>query len=121
MAVTAEFLGLGRGKLMAELYHLLGQMRYYELMATDLLAATVQPVPRLVRGYEQVAEHYRQRIRDGDLAPGVKFPSIRDIAKEWETTPATAARAVRLLAEGGWIEITPRRVPTVIGVPTMPP
>jgi Bacterial regulatory proteins, gntR family len=107
--------------VMTELYHLLGQMRYYGHMATDLLPATVPPVPRLVRGYEQVAEHYRQMIRDGGLAPEAKFPSIREIAREWETTPATAARAVRVLAEGGWIEISPRRVAVVIGVPKPPP
>lgn len=64
-----------------------------------------------------MAEHYRQQIRDGVLKPGDKFPSIRDIAEKWETTPTTVHRSIRMLSEEGWIEVSPRRVPTVRGAP----
>ncbi len=68
-----------------------------------------------------MADHYRQRIATGDLAPGQKFPSVREIAGEWKTTANTVHRAVRLLRDEGWIEVSQGRVPTVIGVPAVNP
>lgn len=87
-------------------------------MATSAATATVRPVPRLTKGYEQVAEHFRRRIRDGDLQPNDRLDSVRDIAEEWETTPNTVHRSIRLLRDEGWIEVSQGRRPTVLGVPS---
>lgn len=78
-------------------------------------------MPRLTKGYEQVAEHFRQRIRDGDLGPDDRLDSVRDIAEEWDTTPNTVHRSMRLLRDEGWIEVSQGRRPTVLGVPAPKP
>lgn len=79
---------------------------------------TVPPVPRLIRAHDQVAEHYRNEIRDGLMAPGKKLDSIRVMAEEWGgISPTTVARAIAILREEGWIDVSQGRVATVIGVP----
>jgi hypothetical protein len=75
-----------------------------------------------VAAHEQVAEHYRRKIRRGELAPGQRLPSIRTIAeKEWSVSTRTAWLAVNLLRSEGWIEHAQGRQPVVVGVPSRRP
>lgn len=74
-------------------------------------------VPRMTRGYEQVADHYRSLIRRGRLSPGDKFPPVREIAEKWGISTNTANHAVQQLREEGWIGGEPRYATKVIGVP----
>lgn len=43
--------------------------------------------------YEIVIKHIKQSIKKGDLEPGDKLPSIRDLAKHFECSNATIIRA----------------------------
>ena len=51
--------------------------------------------------YQQIAESVRQEILYGDLRPGDRLPSIRDMATRWECTLGTAQRAYQELAQQG--------------------
>lgn len=46
----------------------------------------------------RVAEHYRRQIRDGDLSPGTRLPSLREIADEHGVSQVTARTAM------GWLK-----------------
>lgn len=51
--------------------------------------------------YNQVAEHLRQRIYSGDLAPGDKLPSEAGLIKQFDVSRVTARGAIKdLQAEG---------------------
>lgn len=52
-------------------------------------------------GYAAIAEHYRNLIREGTLAPGDRMPTIRSIMADWEVSNATALRAYKLLRQEG--------------------
>jgi GntR family transcriptional regulator len=54
-------------------------------------------VQRSVPAYAQIADHYRDLIRSGQLSPGSKLPSISDIATDWGVARATAAQAINRL------------------------
>jgi GntR family transcriptional regulator len=54
-------------------------------------------IARSVPAYEQIADHYRALIRNGQLAPGEKLPSISEIASEWGVARATASQAINRL------------------------
>lgn len=91
-------------------------------MSTPASATTVPRVPQLVRAHEQVAEHYRTQIRRKRLKAGQDFPSVREIAEAWGgISTNTVYRAVRLLRDEGWIEVSQGRVPTVRGIPGQAP
>ncbi|MCC9707286.1 GntR family transcriptional regulator [Streptomyces sp. MNU76] len=49
--------------------------------------------------YARIAEHYRELISSGALAPGDLLPSIRVLADQWEVSTATADRAMKLLRD----------------------
>jgi DNA-binding GntR family transcriptional regulator len=53
--------------------------------------------------YLQIVEHYRQRIKNGDLADGDRMPTVREIADEADVAFTTAARAMRVLAAEGLV------------------
>jgi len=57
----------------------------------------VPQIERSVPAYAQIADHYRELIRSGQLQPGTKLPSISDIATEWGVARATAAQAINRL------------------------
>lgn len=65
----------------------------------------MRPVPA---DYRVVAEALRQQIRAGLLAPGERVPGVRTLAATHDTNPETAARALRVLADEGWIHSAPR-------------
>lgn len=53
------------------------------------------------KGYADIAEHLRDRIRNGALRPGDRLPTIREVMREHGVSNVTAVRAYRLLkAEG---------------------
>lgn len=58
--------------------------------------------------YVQIADHYRARILNGDLAPGARIPSVSAIAREWRVAAATAAKAISRLSVEGAIYTSPR-------------
>ncbi|MEU8758753.1 GntR family transcriptional regulator [Streptomyces sp. NPDC048659] len=58
--------------------------------------------------YTVIADHYRQEILTGALAPGSKLPSNRELAGQWQTTGATITRALSALLVEGYIRTTPR-------------
>lgn len=55
-------------------------------------------------GYAEIAAHYRQQIRDGELSPGDALPTIREAAATWGVTTATVNRAYRMLATETLVE-----------------
>jgi molybdate-binding protein len=59
--------------------------------------------------YLQVSTDIAGRVAAGTLAGGDELPSIRQAAQRYDTTPATIARAWRLLADAGVIEVADRR------------
>jgi GntR family transcriptional regulator len=50
-----------------------------------------------------IAEDLRTKIESGELAPGAKLPSERELAQEYGTARNTAREAVRLLTEAGLV------------------
>jgi len=53
--------------------------------------------------YEQIAESLRLQIAQGDLKPGQRLPTVRDMAQQWECTPGTVSRAYAILAGEGLV------------------
>jgi molybdate-binding protein/DNA-binding transcriptional regulator YhcF (GntR family) len=53
--------------------------------------------------YVEIAEAIRRLILSGELSPGARLPSVRDMAGRWRCTPATVARAYSLLADEGLV------------------
>jgi DNA-binding GntR family transcriptional regulator len=53
--------------------------------------------------YVQAADYVAARIAAGDLAPGQRLPSERDLAIEWGIGYLTARRAVKELKERGLV------------------
>src|SRR4051794_27641969 len=54
--------------------------------------------------YLQVANHYRDLIVSGSLAPGTELPSERQLATAWEISRPTATRALAALRNLGLVE-----------------
>ncbi|MGH3517595.1 MAG: GntR family transcriptional regulator [Haloechinothrix sp.] len=52
---------------------------------------------------EQIADHLRHAIRSGDLAPGDKLPSERQLATRYGVSTTTAARAIERLRDEGLV------------------
>lgn len=53
--------------------------------------------------YEQIAESVRQDIINGNLTPGDRLPSLREMTSRWNCTIGTVQRAYRELAQQGLI------------------
>jgi molybdate-binding protein/DNA-binding transcriptional regulator YhcF (GntR family) len=53
--------------------------------------------------YEQIAETLRLQIAQGDLEPGDRLPTVRDMARQWDCTPSTVSRAYAILADEGLV------------------
>src|SRR4051812_28538120 len=63
--------------------------------------------------YHDLTAKLAARIAEGDLAPGVALPSVRELAATEKTTASTVARSYRELADGGAIVVEPRRAARV--------
>lgn len=53
--------------------------------------------------YMKLAEHYRQRIKSGELAPGARLPTQGEMAAEHGVAPSTIHRFMRVLKLEGAI------------------
>lgn len=60
--------------------------------------------PRPDPPYRRIVGEIRARILSGDLRPGDRVPSIRQIADRWGVAVATATRVVATLREDGLVE-----------------
>ena len=58
--------------------------------------------------YEQLAEAIETRIREGQLRPGERLPSVRQTCQNVQVSPATVFQAYDLLESRGLIEAKPR-------------
>ncbi|MEU0885547.1 winged helix-turn-helix domain-containing protein [Lentzea sp. NPDC005914] len=59
--------------------------------------------------YEVLASKYRDKIRRGELQPGDKMPTQRQLMEEEGRPAATVQRALAKLEEEGWIKAIPGR------------
>ncbi len=53
--------------------------------------------------YEQIAEWLRRRISDGEIPPGGKLPTGREIATEWGVAMGTVNKAIDTLRDDGLV------------------
>jgi DNA-binding transcriptional regulator YhcF (GntR family)/AcrR family transcriptional regulator len=59
---------------------------------------------RSVPPYQRIVADLRDRIRAGGLLPGHRVPSVRQIAKGWGVSAATATRVMATLRDDGLVE-----------------
>jgi DNA-binding transcriptional regulator YhcF (GntR family) len=72
--------------------------------------------------YLRIVAEIRRRITDGELGPGDRTPSTRQIAREWGVALATATKALTTLRLEGLVEARPRTGTVVAGTaPVTPP
>ncbi|WP_411084576.1 TetR/AcrR family transcriptional regulator C-terminal domain-containing protein [Streptomyces sp. cmx-18-6] len=60
-------------------------------------------VPR----YSQIVDELRQRIEAGELSPGDRVPSTREITKQWGVAMATATKVLTELRREGLVRVVP--------------
>lgn len=65
--------------------------------------------------YLRIVAAIRRRIADGELAPGDRVPSTRQIAEEWGVALATATKVLTTLRLEGLVEARPRIGTVVAG------
>lgn len=53
--------------------------------------------------YQQIVEHIRRQIRSGELIDGDLVPSTRQLARDWQVSPPTAAKALSTLRTEGLV------------------
>lgn len=53
--------------------------------------------------YIQIAKSIKEKIALGNLKPGDKFPSIRELANIYKVNPNTVQRSTQLLEQDGFI------------------
>jgi len=72
--------------------------------------------------YRQIADGLRTFCVSGELKPGAKLPTLRELANDLGIHFNTVAEAYRLLAEEGWLLLERRRGATVLSraVPEVP-
>lgn len=57
--------------------------------------------------YLRIAADLRRRITAGELRPGERVPSTRSLVRDWGVAMATAAKALTVLGEQGWVRAVP--------------
>ncbi|WP_189538381.1 GntR family transcriptional regulator, partial [Streptomyces roseolilacinus] len=55
------------------------------------------------KGYADVADHFRMRIRSGELAPGDALPSVAEIRAQFDVAAKTVSRALGVLKGEGLV------------------
>jgi len=58
--------------------------------------------------YQRIASELRRRIEAGELRPGERLPSTRELARQWRVALATAAHALKRLASDRLVRAIPR-------------
>ncbi|MFH9954019.1 TetR/AcrR family transcriptional regulator C-terminal domain-containing protein [Streptomyces roseolus] len=71
-----------------------------------------RPEPR----YSRIVGELRQRIETGELAPGERVPSTREITRQWGVAMATATKVLTELRREGLVRAVPG-VGTVVSAP----
>ncbi|MEX2980740.1 TetR/AcrR family transcriptional regulator C-terminal domain-containing protein [Streptomyces sp. C36] len=71
--------------------------------------------------YLRIAAELRRRIAEGELAPGDRVPSTRQIAKEWNVALATATKVLTTLRQEGLVRAQPRVGTVVADAPERTP
>jgi DNA-binding transcriptional regulator YhcF (GntR family) len=71
--------------------------------------------------FEQVRDQLEQAITMGAISPGVRLPTVRQLAHDLGLAPNTVARSYRALEDAGLIETHGRRGTTVSHVEPVPP
>ncbi|MEO3799338.1 GntR family transcriptional regulator [Nonomuraea sp. B1E8] len=66
--------------------------------------------------YARIVADIKRRVADGELRPGERVPSTRQLARDWGVALATASKALALLAREGVVIAEPR-VGTVVAEP----
>ncbi len=86
-------------------------------MNTLLLTVNHQsPVPP----YEQIGTQIRALIASGQLLPGDRLPSVRQLAGDLAVAPNTVVRAYNELEHEGWVQTSARqRVQIALHPPTI--
>jgi DNA-binding transcriptional regulator YhcF (GntR family) len=73
--------------------------------AMEIRVAPDGPVPV----YRQIVDGLRALCVSGKLEPGMKLPSVRELAESLGIHHNTVAHAYRVLAKDGWVQIADRR------------
>ncbi|MEU0705390.1 GntR family transcriptional regulator [Streptomyces bacillaris] len=55
------------------------------------------------KGYADVADHFRTRIKSGELAPGDTLPSVAEIRDQFDVAAKTVSRALGVLKTEGLV------------------
>jgi GntR family transcriptional regulator len=55
------------------------------------------------KGYADVADHFRTRIKSGELAPGDTLPSVAEIRDQFDVAAKTVSRALGVLKSEGLV------------------
>jgi DNA-binding transcriptional regulator YhcF (GntR family) len=71
---------------------------------------------KVVPPYIRIVSHIKHQIADGELGAGDRVPSTRQLARDWNVAPATAAKALSLLGQEGVVRAEPR-VGTIVAEP----
>jgi DNA-binding transcriptional regulator YhcF (GntR family) len=75
----------------------------------------------MIPPYQRIAAEIRRSIAAGELAPGDRVPSVRQVARDWDVALATATRALSTLRQEGLIEAKPRVGTVVVAASPRPP
>jgi DNA-binding GntR family transcriptional regulator len=70
-------------------------------------------------GYAEIAAHFRKLIAAGDLKPGDRLPTLREVMTSFGVAQQTAARAYRLLRDEGLTSATTGKG-TMVAEPSSP-
>ncbi|GGM31367.1 TetR/AcrR family transcriptional regulator C-terminal domain-containing protein [Dactylosporangium sucinum] len=71
--------------------------------------------------YRRIAAEIRRRIATGDLRPGDRVPSARQITRDWSVAVATATKALAALRQAGLTTVVAGVGTVVAGAPTARP
>ncbi|MGW1306500.1 GntR family transcriptional regulator [Streptomyces sp. NPDC002514] len=55
------------------------------------------------KGYADLAAHFRERIKNGELAPGDSLPSVSEIREQFDVASKTVSRALSVLKGEGLV------------------
>ena len=71
--------------------------------------------------YRQIADEIRALLVAGELPPGERLPTVRQLAIDLAVHHNTVAEAYRVLSEEGWIDLRRKRGATVVERPASNP
>ncbi|GAA2192807.1 TetR/AcrR family transcriptional regulator C-terminal domain-containing protein [Micromonospora lupini] len=71
--------------------------------------------------YLRIVAELRRRVASGELSPGDRVPSTRQIVREWGVAMATASRALTVLRQENLVQAVPGVGMVVSGSPPAPP